>query len=179
MTAYDSELDDESSMDFEPTAGKNDHDSSDEVTEDAGEIDMVMLEEAHTENEQMCDDKIADLKNQIQQVEQGLHPEYLKKLRKLSQRYACDWLLCTVTYVYKLERLEKCHSEVQAVDKDFEEKIIKLKESIGAALVVDEDFEEKIIELHKNIAAELKEKIERLEQELDTVTQAVEKDFEE
>lgn len=38
--------------------------------------------------EQMYQDKLADLKEQLRQLHQGTHPDYVKRLRKLETAYA-------------------------------------------------------------------------------------------
>lgn len=135
MNEYDLELEDENSIEFESATAKNDRDS-DEDTEDASETDMVKQEEEYTEiKEQVYQDKLANLKKQLQQLEQGLHPEYLRKLRKLKQNYEDRQLLNKVIQAYELERVEQeYHNEIKAAVKDFEEKKIELKENLIAEL---------------------------------------------
>ena len=49
----------------------------------------------------MYQDKLANLKKQLQQLEEGNHPDYLKRLKKLEQNYKTRLLLNEV-----FERIE-------------------------------------------------------------------------
>lgn len=51
----------------------------------------------------MYQDKLANLKKQLQQLEEGNHPDYLKRLKKLDQNYQTRLLLNEV-----FERIEVC-----------------------------------------------------------------------
>lgn len=62
---------------------------SDEDTEDASETDLAKHEEEdYVEmKEQMYQDKLASLKRQLQQLQEGTLQEYQKRMKKLDQQY--------------------------------------------------------------------------------------------
>ncbi|KAF6278572.1 SDS3-like protein, SIN3A corepressor complex component [Rhinolophus ferrumequinum] len=62
---------------------------SDEDTEDASETDLAKHdEEDYVEmKEQMYQDKLASLKRQLQQLQEGTLQEYQKRMKKLDQQY--------------------------------------------------------------------------------------------
>ncbi|KAL4825583.1 hypothetical protein H8958_004945 [Nasalis larvatus] len=62
---------------------------SEEDTEDASETDLAKHdEEDYVEmKEQMYQDKLASLKRQLQQLQEGTLQEYQKRMKKLDQRY--------------------------------------------------------------------------------------------
>jgi len=72
----------------------------------------------------MYQDKLANLKSQLQQLQENSHPEYLRRVRKLEQQYTERCRLNSI-----LER--------RAAAKEFEEKKVELKENLIA------DFEDK------------------------------------
>lgn len=62
--------------------------SNGEDTEDASEAEDPKVKYEFTEmKEQMYQQKLAMLKRQLQQLEEGTLPEYVKKLRKIDQAY--------------------------------------------------------------------------------------------
>lgn len=65
---------------------------SDEDTEDASETDLAKHdEEDYVEmKEQMYQDKLASLKRQLQQLQEGTLQEYQKRMKKLDQQYRED-----------------------------------------------------------------------------------------
>ncbi|KFM67625.1 hypothetical protein X975_20218, partial [Stegodyphus mimosarum] len=146
MSEYDLDLDDENS-DFEATNEKNEHES-DEDTEDASETDMVKQEEEYTEiKEQMYQDKLANLKKQLQQLEDGEHPEYLKRLKKLEINHENRLSLNDVFLRLEKERVEREYFlEKEAAQKEYEEKKIELKEN----LIADLEEKKRIIEAERS-----------------------------
>ncbi|GLH01146.1 Sin3 histone deacetylase corepressor complex component SDS3 [Gryllus bimaculatus] len=82
---YDFEDDNEEDLDDERE--NDDQDESDEDTEEASETDMGKSEEYTEIKEQMYQDKLANLKKQLQQLKDGSHPEYNRKLKKLDIQY--------------------------------------------------------------------------------------------
>nr|XP_054502062.1 sin3 histone deacetylase corepressor complex component SDS3 isoform X2 [Agelaius phoeniceus] len=62
---------------------------SDEDTEDASETDLAKHEEEDfvEMKEQMYQDKLASLKRQLQQLQEGTLQEYQKRMKKLDQQY--------------------------------------------------------------------------------------------
>lgn len=146
MSEYDLDLDEENS-DYEVQNDKNEHES-DEDTEDASETDMVKQEEEYTEiKEQMYQDKLANLKKQLQQLEDGIHPDYLKRLKKLEQNYQSRQLLNEVFERIEKERVEREYFlEREAAQKEFEEKKVELREN----LISDLEEKKRIIEAERN-----------------------------
>ncbi|XP_029639674.1 sin3 histone deacetylase corepressor complex component SDS3 isoform X1 [Octopus sinensis] len=112
---------------------------SDEDTEDASETDMVKREEEYTEiKEQMYQDKLLQIKKQLQQLQEGVLPEYMKKNCRIEQQYRDRLLSNEIWRGYEQEVVEKeWIKEKQAAVKDFEEKKFGLKENLIA------EFEEK------------------------------------
>ncbi|XP_054720838.1 sin3 histone deacetylase corepressor complex component SDS3-like isoform X2 [Uloborus diversus] len=146
MSEYDLDLDDENS-DYDALNVKHEHET-DEDTEDASETDMVKQEEEYTEiKEQMYQDKLANLKKQLQQLEDGVHPEYLKRLKKLDQSFQTRQLLNEVFERIEKERVEREYFlEKEAAKKEFEEKQIELKEN----LISDLEEKKRIIEAERS-----------------------------
>lgn len=146
MSEYDLDLEDENS-DFEVQNEKNDHES-DEDTEDASETDMVKQEEEYTEiKEQMYQDKLANLKKQLKQLQDGIHPDYMKRLKKLEQNYQSRQLLNEVFERIEEERVEReYYLEREAAQKDFDEKKVELREN----LISDLEEKKRIIESERN-----------------------------
>ncbi|XP_013385354.1 sin3 histone deacetylase corepressor complex component SDS3 isoform X2 [Lingula anatina] len=110
--------------------------ASDEDTEDASETDMMKKEEEYTEiKEQMYKDKLAQLKKQLQQLEEGTLPEYLKRLKKLEQQYKERVRVNEVWYQYQADHVEKLFvAEKKASVDEFEQKKVELKENLIAEL---------------------------------------------
>lgn len=109
---------------------------SDEDTEDASETDMVRQEEEYTEiKEQMYQDKLASLKKQLQQLKDEIHPEYVRRLKRLEQIYQDRLIINEVFQTYEIERVEREYIlEKKAAVREFEEKKVELKESLIADL---------------------------------------------
>ncbi|XP_063820385.1 sin3 histone deacetylase corepressor complex component SDS3 isoform X3 [Pseudophryne corroboree] len=128
---------------------------SDEDTEDASETDLAKHDSVdYVEmKEQMYQDKLASLKRQLQQLQEGnvLVPifgtlqEYQKRMKKLDQQYK--------------ERLRNAELFLQLETEQVERNYIKEKK---AAV---KEFEDKKIELKENLIAELEEKKKMIENE--------------
>mmetsp|Transcript_40483 Transcript_40483/g.65225 ORF Transcript_40483/g.65225 Transcript_40483/m.65225 type:complete len:281 (-) Transcript_40483:143-985(-) len=101
-------------------------------TEDASETDMVKRETEYTEiKEQMYQDKLAHLKKQLQQLEEGTLPEYIKKRKKIDQQYKERIRVNEIWREFELDVVEREYiKEKKASVKDFEEKKIELKENL-------------------------------------------------
>ncbi|CAG2163655.1 unnamed protein product, partial [Oppiella nova] len=129
-----SELD----CDDDLSADYNDYEirDSDEDTEDASETDVVLkydnTDNEYTEiKEQIYRDKLATLKDQLIQLEAGLHPEYVRKIRRLEQLYEERVLLDEVFLAFENERIEREYiSEKRSAVREFEERKVELKESL-------------------------------------------------
>lgn len=127
---HESEFDDLDSNDY------TDKECSDEDTEDASETDVAKQETQYTEiKEQMYQDKLAFLKKQLKQLEDGTLPEFLKRNKKIDQQYRERLKLMEVFKEYELEVIEREYKKEKKLSaKDFEEKKIDLKENLIADL---------------------------------------------
>ncbi|RWS26440.1 sin3 histone deacetylase corepressor complex component SDS3-like isoform X2 [Leptotrombidium deliense] len=134
----DYELDDDESNDFHT------YDESDEDTEDASETDMIRFEGEFTEmKEQMYVDKLNNLKDQLFQLSEGMHPEYLRKHKKLDFIYHERMYLNEAFLAFETERIEKEYvSEKKAAVREFENRKIELKEN----LILELEEKRKMIE---------------------------------
>ncbi|XP_022337531.1 sin3 histone deacetylase corepressor complex component SDS3-like isoform X4 [Crassostrea virginica] len=141
----DTDYDDVDSLDLDDDRDF-DENFTDEDTEDASETDMVKRETEYTEiKEQMYQDKLAHLKKQLQQLEEGTLPEYIKKRKKIDQQYK--------------ERIR-----VNEIWREFELDVVE-REYIKEKKASVKDFEEKKIELKENLIVELEEKKKNIENE--------------
>uniref|UniRef100_A0A8C1J5V8 Sin3 histone deacetylase corepressor complex component SDS3 n=2 Tax=Cyprinus carpio TaxID=7962 RepID=A0A8C1J5V8_CYPCA len=120
---------------------------SEEDTEDASETDLAKHDEDdYVEiKEQMYQDKLASLKRQLQQLQEGTLQEYQKRMKKLDQQYK--------------ERLRNADLFLQLETEQVERNYIKEKKA-----AVNE-FDDKKVELKENLIAELEEKKKMIENE--------------
>ena len=83
---------------------------SDEDTEDASETDIFERPLDKRPNleikEQMYQDKLANLKEQLRQLENGTHPEYVKRIKRVEQMYQERLLLNDAFLAFETERIE-------------------------------------------------------------------------
>ncbi|XP_043924267.1 sin3 histone deacetylase corepressor complex component SDS3 isoform X1 [Protopterus annectens] len=123
---------------------------SDEDTEDASETDIAKHnDEDYVEmKEQMYQDKLASLKRQLQQLQEGTLQEYQKRLKKLDQQY--KERVRNAVYIELFLQLE-----TEQVEKNY------IKEKKAAV----KEFEDKKVELKENLIAELEEKKKMIENE--------------
>ncbi|XP_017794064.1 PREDICTED: sin3 histone deacetylase corepressor complex component SDS3 isoform X4 [Habropoda laboriosa] len=118
-------------------------DESDEDTEEASETDLGKSEEYTEIKEQVYQDKLASLKKQLQQLKDGTHPEYNRKLKRLEAQYKERLRLNIIYRDYLTEWVERDYIlEKKAAVKEFEEKKVDLKEN----LVTDMEEKRKMIE---------------------------------
>lgn len=81
--------------------------------------------------EQMYQDKLATLKKKLQQLKDGTHHEYNKKVRKLEYQYKERLRLNVLHKEYMIECTEREYiQEKKAAAREFEEKKIDLKENL-------------------------------------------------
>uniref|UniRef100_A0A8I6AIA9 SDS3 homolog, SIN3A corepressor complex component n=1 Tax=Rattus norvegicus TaxID=10116 RepID=A0A8I6AIA9_RAT len=109
---------------------------SDEDTEDASETDLAKHdEEDYVEmKEQMYQDKLASLKRQLQQLQEGTLQEYQKRMKKLDQQYR-ERIRNPHLYLGQTEQVERNYiKEKKAAVKEFEDKKVELKENLIAEL---------------------------------------------
>ncbi|XP_067083846.1 sin3 histone deacetylase corepressor complex component SDS3 isoform X2 [Osmerus mordax] len=116
-------------------------------TEDASETDLAKHDEDdYVEiKEQMYQDKLASLKRQLQQLQEGTLQEYQKRMKKLDQQYK--------------ERLRNADLFLQLETDQVERNYVKEKQ---AAV---KEFDDKKVELKENLIAELEEKKKMIENE--------------
>ncbi|XP_078809414.1 sin3 histone deacetylase corepressor complex component SDS3 isoform X2 [Oryzias latipes] len=119
----------------------------DSEEEDASETDLAKHDEDdYVEiKEQMYQDKLASLKRQLQQLQEGTLQEYQKRMKKLDQQYK--------------ERLRNADLFLQLESEQVERNYIKEKK---AAV---KEFDDKKVELKENLIAELEEKKKMIENE--------------
>ncbi|KAK6190953.1 hypothetical protein SNE40_002711 [Patella caerulea] len=110
---------------------------SDEDTEDASETeDKQETNFQRTEiKEQMYQDKLAQLKKQLQLLAEGKLPEYTKRIKKVEQQYAERLALSEIWRDLQLKMVEREFiKEKEYVQKEFEDKKIDLKENLISEL---------------------------------------------
>uniref|UniRef100_G1NA70 Uncharacterized protein n=2 Tax=Phasianidae TaxID=9005 RepID=G1NA70_MELGA len=95
--------------------------------------------------EQMYQDKLASLKRQLQQLQEGTLQEYQKRMKKLDQQYK--------------ERIRNAELFLQLETDQVEKNYVKEKKAAA------KEFEDKKIELKENLIAELEEKKKMIENE--------------
>lgn len=124
---------------------ENDHDrESDEDTEDASETDNMKNESEYMEiKEQIYQEKLLLLKDQLNQLNEGTHAEFVKKLKTYEFQYEERMFLNDAYLEVEKERIEQEYiNEQEAAKRDFEERKVNLKES----LIADLEEKRKMIE---------------------------------
>lgn len=113
-------------------------DDSDEDTEEASETDMANTDEPLEIKERMYQDKLASLKKQLEQLKDGTHSEYNRRVKRLEHQYHERLRLNKLYKEHMLDCAEREYiAEKKAAAKEFEEKKIELKENLLS------DFEDK------------------------------------
>ncbi|PRD32553.1 UNVERIFIED_CONTAM: Sin3 histone deacetylase corepressor complex component SDS3 [Trichonephila clavipes] len=98
-------------------------------------------------NFRMYQDKLANLKRQLKQLEDGVHPDYVKKLRKLEQNFQKRQLLNDIFKRVEIERIERDYVlERKAAHKEYEDKKVELREN----LICDLEEKKRIIETERS-----------------------------
>ena len=109
-----------------------------EETDDASESESYNHQEMaqFTEmKEQMYRDKLNHLKKQLQQLSEGNHPEWLKRMKRLDNQLKERLFINTVIKELELEMAEQDFLlEKKNVVKEFEEKKVYLKEQLLSEL---------------------------------------------
>lgn len=134
LQSYEDDFDDRFDDDDER---ENDdfQDDSDEDTEEASETDVGRHEEPLEIKEQMYQDKLASLKKQMQQLRDGTHSEYCRKVKKLKSQYNERIRLNNLYREYMIECVERDYKlETKAAAKEFDEKKVDLKENLISEL---------------------------------------------
>uniref|UniRef100_A0A8C7YWN8 SDS3 homolog, SIN3A corepressor complex component n=1 Tax=Oryzias sinensis TaxID=183150 RepID=A0A8C7YWN8_9TELE len=108
---------------------------SEEDTEDASETDLAKHDEDdYVEiKEQMYQDKLASLKRQLQQLQEGTLQEYQKRMKKLDQQYKERLRNADLFLQLESEQVERNYiKEKKAAVKEFDDKKVELKENLIA-----------------------------------------------
>lgn len=108
---------------------------SEEDTEDASESEyasMSGMNNNYTElKEQMYLDKLNNLREQLYQLDAGVHPEYLRQMKRIETQRQERLLLNEAFQIYETERVEREYvNEKKAALREFEDRKIELKESL-------------------------------------------------
>lgn len=105
---------------------------SDEDTEDASESEMPNMSDNFTElREQMYLDKLSNLREQLYQLDAGVHPEFLRQLKRVDLQRQERLLLNEAFQIYETERVEREYvNEKKAALREFEDRKIELRESL-------------------------------------------------
>eukprot|EP00063_Salmo_salar_P051891 XP_014026726.1 PREDICTED: sin3 histone deacetylase corepressor complex component SDS3 isoform X2 [Salmo salar] len=117
-------------------------------TEDASETDLAKHnEDDYVEiKEQMYQDKLASLKRQLTQLQEGTLQEYQKRMKKLDQQYKERLRNADLFLQLETEQVERNHiKEKKAAVKEFDDKKVELKEN----LIADLEEKKKMIENEK------------------------------
>uniref|UniRef100_A0A182JAC4 Sin3 histone deacetylase corepressor complex component SDS3 n=1 Tax=Anopheles atroparvus TaxID=41427 RepID=A0A182JAC4_ANOAO len=128
---------------------ENEYDSA-EDTEEASEnelggssMNQHTMDERMEIKEQMYQDKLANLMHQLDLLNQRKHPDYLRRVEKLQQEMEDRLLLNELHRDYMLACAERdCALEIEAAEKEYEEKKAELKEN----LISDLEDRKKMIE---------------------------------
>jgi len=112
--------------------------SAGEETDDASESESYNHQEyaQFTEmKEQMYQDKLGHLKKQLQQLSDGTHPEWVKRVKKLDTNLKERLFINGVIKDLELEMAEQDFlTEKKNVVREFEEKVVYLKEQLLSEL---------------------------------------------
>ncbi|KAG5900095.1 hypothetical protein JTB14_016064 [Gonioctena quinquepunctata] len=142
----DFDYDDEKYDDEDDKEQEEPLDESDEDTEDASETDAGRHQEPLEIKEQMYQDKLANLKKKLQQLKDGTHHEYNRKVRKLEYQYKERLRLNVLHREYMIDCVEREYiQEKKAAAREFEEKKIDLKEN----LISDLEDKKKTVEAER------------------------------
>ncbi|XP_058800508.1 sin3 histone deacetylase corepressor complex component SDS3 isoform X2 [Phymastichus coffea] len=137
----DFDMDDENDDYLEDDRDLDDQDESDE--EEASETDMGKSEKYTEIKEQIYQDKLSSYKKQLQQLKDGTHPEYNRKVKRLEAQYRERLRLNIIYKDYLTECVERDYIlDKKAAVKEFEEKKSDLKEN----LIADIEEKRKLIE---------------------------------
>ncbi|XP_055371119.1 sin3 histone deacetylase corepressor complex component SDS3 isoform X2 [Condylostylus longicornis] len=123
---------------------------SSEDTEEASENEFGSsrnYDEPMEIKEQMYQDKLASLKKQLEELQNGTHPEYVKRVKKLEHQYKERLRLNEIYRDYLKECVDRdYYIEKKAATKEYEEKKIDLKEN----LLTDFEDKRRIIESERH-----------------------------
>jgi Sin3 histone deacetylase corepressor complex component SDS3 len=95
----------------------------------------------------MYQDKLANLKKQLEELKNGIHPEYIRRVKKLEHQYRERIRLNEINRDYLVNCVEREYIlEKNAAVKEYEEKKIDLREN----LLTDFEDKRKIIEAERH-----------------------------
>ncbi|XP_045490869.1 sin3 histone deacetylase corepressor complex component SDS3 [Colias croceus] len=122
-------------------------DDSDEDTEEASEVELPNNDEPHDIKEQMYQDKLLNLKKQLQQLEDNIYPEFTKRVKRLEHQLHERLRLNKIYKEHMYEVVEREYiAEKKAAAKEFEDKKIELREN----LLNDLEEKKKLIESERH-----------------------------
>lgn len=112
---------------------------SDEDTEDASESEMPKYDYDYSNSgnnftelrEQMYLDKLSNLREQLYQLDAGVHPEFIRQLKRVEMQRHDRMLLNEAFQILESERVEREFvNEKKAALREFEDRKIELRESL-------------------------------------------------
>lgn len=110
---------------------------SDDDTEDASETEMPKYEYQYPNStctnftEQMYMDKLCNLREQLYQLDAGIHPEFVRQLKRVEAQQQDRMMFNEAFQIYETERVEREYvSEKKAALREFEDRKIELRESL-------------------------------------------------
>lgn len=116
---------------------------SDEDTEEASETEIPNNDEPLEVKEQLYQDRLASLKKQLQQLEDGIHPEFLRRVKRLEHQLNERLRINKIYREHMYDVVDREYiAEKKAAAKEFEEKKIELREN----LLTDFEDKRKLIE---------------------------------
>ncbi|XP_045533174.1 sin3 histone deacetylase corepressor complex component SDS3 [Pieris brassicae] len=122
-------------------------DDSDEDTEEASEAELPNNDEPQELKEQMYQDKLMNLKKQLQQLEENIYPEFTRRVKRLEHQLHERLRLNKIYKEHMYEVVEREYiAEKKAAAKEFEDKKIELKEN----LLKDLEVKRNAIESERN-----------------------------
>ena len=108
--------------------------TNDEETDDASETDFVLKPDVDIKR-QLYEIKKKHLLEQLRQLDNKIHPEYLKRVKEVEVAYEKRINLSFTYFTTEMERIEKDFiAEKEAAIKEYEEKSTQLKETLIAEL---------------------------------------------
>ncbi|XP_003744906.1 sin3 histone deacetylase corepressor complex component SDS3 [Galendromus occidentalis] len=118
-------------------------------TEDASETEVCKREEEfHEKKEQLFLEKVASLRKQLQEVADGSHPEYQRRLRKIELIHQERNLFNEVWRQCEMERVKSdCEAERELAQAELEEKTLELQDG----LVTEYEEKRRHVELERNV----------------------------
>lgn len=132
---------------FKFESGEDSDTGLSEDTEDASENENYQNVEYTEIKEQMYQDKLSHLKKQLQQLTDGTHPEWLKRVKKLDSSYRERMRINTVVRELELEMAEQDYiNEKKASAREFEDKKVYLREQ----LINELEAKQKMIETERH-----------------------------